>query len=556
MIRVPKLNEDRVELNPTSTTRLNTQAPDFGDRSRQLVDQQVQGITQTALKIEQAEIEKANQVISMDLDLKLSELQTDLMYNKDSGALNKKGRDAFGTVDTVKMDWDLGVKELEKGLSNDRQKKLFRDNVNRRFSNINKSLKMHISKESLDFDNKTTQAYIANSKNEALENYYNSEAVDESVERQRAAIQAHVERNGLPSEVKKQMIESAQSETYAGVITRILDGGADLEASAYYQKNKHLLNAKDQRSIEKQLEVGNLLGETQRATDDIFLKGDDPKQALDRARKIKDPKLRAEVVRSVKNRISENRMLEQQDLKDNFDKAFEVVESTKSMSSIPSSIISKLSLQGKQALERRVQQLIAGKPVRTNLSTYYNLELMASSPKTRDKFLNKNLNELRDQLNDSDFKHFAKIQSDMVSGKGESNKFLDGIQTKSSIINETLNALEMPHGTRASAEENMRVSQFRRMIDSEVVKRQSDTGKKVSNEELRQIVDHFAKEVVVGKKYLFFDDTKRVFQVKANDIPDESYQKYSDILKSKGKAVTEDNILKLHIRVLKSQQAR
>jgi len=554
MITVPTLGDERVKVNPTNTQRVQTQAPDFGERSQQQLTQATGQLAQTALKVEQAEIEKANQIIDMETDTKLGELETDLLYNTESGALNKLGKDSFGTPDVVGMDWEIGVKEIEKGLSTDRQRAAFRKRVRQRKANIDKNLMRHISKESLQYDNQVTESYIANEKNTALENFFDEERVDDSVARQRQAIINHADRNGLPAEYKKQKIKLLQSETYTGVITRILDGGADLEAKAYYEKNKHLIDGKHRRGIEKQLEVGTLMGDSQRATDEIFSKTTDFRKALDSARKIRDPKKRDEVVKRVKARISEEKMLEAESDKNNFDKAFSIVESSKSMNSIPPSILARLDLGGKQALERRVKQLNEGLPTKTDLGTYYNLELMASNPKTRDKFLRLNLNTMRDKLGDSDFKKFSKIQSEAASGKGSTNKLLDGLQSKNSIIGDTLNIIGVESGKGADPDDIRKAQLFRKRVDDEVVRRQEQTGKKVNNDELRKITESLATDFVIGSKYFgLVDKRKRSFEIDTSDIPSELYDTYKKALSSRGLPSTDDNIMKLYQNKLRKE---
>jgi len=554
MITVPTLGDDRVNLNPTNTQRVQTQAPDFGDASQRQLQQATGQLANTALKVEQAEIEKANQIIDMETDVKLGELETDLLYNTDSGALNKLGKDSFGTPDTVGMDWEFGVKEIEKGLSTDRQRANFRKRVQQRKANIDKNLMRHISKESLQYDNQVTDSYIANEKNTALENFFDEERVDSSVARQRQAIINHADRNGLPAEYKKQKIKELQSETYSGVITRILDGGADLEAKAYYEKNKHLIDAKHQRGIEKQLEVGSLMGEAQRATDEIFGKTTDFRKALETARKIKDPKKRDEVVKRVKSRISEEKMLEAESDKNNFDKAFHTLEGSKSIDSIPPSVLSRLSLPQKQALERRAQQLNSGLPIKTDLGAYYNLELMASNPKTRDKFLRLNLNTMRDKLGDSDFKKFVKMQADVASGKSTANKLLDGLQSKNSIIGDTLKIIGVESGSKADPDDIKKAQLFRKRVDDEVILRQEQTGKKVNNEDLRKITESLATEFVVGSKYFgLVDKRKRSFEIDTSDIPSELYDSYRDALSERGLPATDDNIMKLYQNKLKKE---
>lgn len=538
MITVPTLGDDRVTLNPTNTQRVQTQAPDFGDRSQQQLSNSVGQLAQTALKVEQAEIQKANQIIDMESDTRLGELETDLLYNVDSGAFNKKGKDAFGTPDTVTMDWDFGVQEIEKTLSSDSQRAAFRKRVQQRKANIDKNLMRHVSKESLQYDNQVTESYIANEKNSALENFFDPDRVDSSVARQRQAIINHADRNGLPAEYKKQKIQELQSETYSGVITRILDGGADIEANEYYQKNKHLITAEHQRGIEKQLEVGMLIGKSQRITDDIFNKTKDSRQALDQARKIRDPKVRDAVVKRVKSRISEEKMLDAESDKNAFDKAFHIVRDSGKLN-IPPSIMSRLRPGQIQNLENYLKKKLSGDNS-TDVKTRYNLRLMSADPRTRNKFARLNLNEYADKLNNSDMKEMEKIQAGIIKGKSETLKELDGIQSKSSIVNNALKIMDIDEDDTEDR------ALFAKVVDDEINRRQDETGKKISRDELRQIVGKLSTEHIVGKKLLFFDKTKRNFKIDTSQIPDSEYNRLKNLLEIKGHEADDQKILELY----------
>ena len=205
---------------------------------------------------------------------------------------------------------------------------------------------------------------------------------------------------------------------------------------------------------------------------------------------------------------------------------------------------SQFSIQERKNLEELSRLGISRS---TDLQTYYDLEYMAGNPKTRTAFRELNLMTQKSKLSESDFKHFSKMQMDMKKGGAASE--LDGIESKTSIVNNALRSAGVKFdGKGANSAQIERANRFRRQVDEAVVTQLQNTGKKkITNDEVRKITDDLMKEYVVGSSWFFFDETKRKFDMTPEDvIPKAKLKNYQDQLKKRGYEVNEKNIWRLY----------
>lgn len=558
MPKVPTLEQNRIKEQGLSITKRSPRAglASFGGgQAAAGVTAATRQLSNTVNKIEQEEIQKADQVALLDADQRLSAAETRMLYDPDTGAMNRRGKDSFTLQDEVVPEFDKLAGEIENELSNDYQKESFRKMIASRKKHIDKQVQMHVSRESQKYDQEITKSYVANEMNAAIESFHDPERIELAVQRQRGAIMSHADRTGLDAETTKLLVTETQSKTHSAVINKILNGGADQQAREYYKKNKDMIVGADRVNIEKALEQGALMGDSQRKADLIVSKSDNLGDALDQARSIKDPKMRDETRRRVKQQFADRELAKREAQDKNYQDAFDIVNANGSYDAVPRSVLSNMSASQKQNLANWADKLRKGEPATTDLNTFYDLELMAGNPATRKKFLQTNLLDHRNKLSDTDFKRFAKMQAD--AKKSGSSKELDGIETKNSIINGALAEADIDVGRSASSSEIKQANLFRREVDKLVVERQDASGKKITNEELRQITSNLMVEVISDKGF-FFDTKKKVFEltrddtalVRFDDVPEDEVNAIRRTLNSRNIPATDDNILKMYTEKL------
>src|SRR5439155_23721002 len=115
-----------------------------------------------------AETHRQNQIRLLDADRQAGQLENQLMYDPNSGALNVKGKDSFALPDTVGRTWDSETGKIRQGLGNDRQRLAFDEyNVRKRQSMMD-TLDRHIAQESYRVDSEALEGKVENETTAAL----------------------------------------------------------------------------------------------------------------------------------------------------------------------------------------------------------------------------------------------------------------------------------------------------------------------------------------------------------------------------------------------------
>lgn len=556
MPTVPTLNR-QVQTQTTNIRQQNLQAPQaqLETRGVQKLGQAAQGLIQNAIQIEDKERQKANQLAVLEADQKLSALETRLLYDKDSGAMNVKGKDSFGLPDTVMPSYDKEVDVILNGLANDDQKNAFKRSVMARRGDIDRQLQRHISREGMQYEDQLTQSYIANEQNAALKNFHDEGRVGLSIDRMRASITQYADRNGLPQEYVKQKIQETESQTYSSVISKILDGGDDLAAKAYYEKYQDRLTGQDQQKVAKLLEAGTLAGESQRQSDSLWDKsGEDLGMAMQKAEKIRDPKLRDETMRRLRQKQNDKQASIKAAEDNNFMAASEYVKDNPAADpkdSMPVSQWESLTLQQQQALRK-----------------------YTNNPQNDDKkwmdFFDKSPQELAG-MSRADFEqkywvHFdsshrtraEKMWKD--ASDGIENPDVTNAVTFKNRVSNTLRLSGMIDQTKTLSKLNDKEAQLFRQMEQEAASRLEDFEKnelagkrKATGQEVQKILDDMVtKKVFVDKNYLWSDpvkpaallttDEKGIAYVPLKQVPQGDRNSIENLIKSKGGRVSSDKV--------------
>jgi hypothetical protein len=233
-----------------------------------------------------------------------------------------------------------------------------------------------------------------------------------------------------------------------------------------------------------------------------------------------------------------------------FNNASLSVEQTGSVSQIPPGQWAAMDKSQRDSLTTYARDIAEGNHIPTDWNTYYQLKTKASNPETRKAFEREDLTKYRGKLGPTEYKELIGAQASLREGK--TDKKLDGYLTHKQIVDDTLAGISIDPtpkpGTAAK-----QVAEFRRMVDTEITARQTQTGKEATNEEVQQIVDNLIVKGRVPVKN-WFDDEKHRFQLKpgesliiedVNEVPAAERKEIEDRLRAKGKSVSDDNILRV-----------
>jgi hypothetical protein len=210
-------------------------------------------------------------------------------------------------------------------------------------------------------------------------------------------------------------------------------------------------------------------------------------------------------------------------------------------------------------LQQRAQQGV------TDLKTYYDLIGLATSPSTRDTFAKTNLLEYRGKLAKGDFEELAKLQGAIRKGDDNSEqKLAASARAQKEMVDGAVLSmgLDPTPNEKTNKDKAQQVLDFRRAVRDTVRAEEQQTGKPVQDKRLQEIVDNMIVEGKVKGSGLFFDDKKKVYQlkpgenlvVKYNDIPEAERTKAEDALRRAGRKVSADAVQALY--VLKMQKMR
>lgn len=190
-------------------------------------------IDEAARSLFEGERKKADQIAVLDADTKTAQEKTRLFYDPQSGAQGIKGKDALGAPETYMDQFKKFTDETAKNLSPN-QKDAYMRLVASHSADLESQLTKHASSEFRDFTEKTVSASLVMAKNEALLDYLNFPKVGGLIDKQKAIIVDHARSNGYyntPQMVN--MMAAAESDTHAGVIGQMVDGGQSLQAQGY-----------------------------------------------------------------------------------------------------------------------------------------------------------------------------------------------------------------------------------------------------------------------------------------------------------------------------------
>lgn len=540
MPTVPKL-ESNVTQNVTNLGRVNTQV-DLGD-------QQIGQAFGKAVDILQNEKDRADRLEVMRVDRELTQLEINMLHDKNNGALFKKGKDAFALPEEIDKTYQEESAKIKESLGGMKQKMIFDKIAADRKLSIDQTIQRHVGTQIREYDAQETDSYIKTQRDYALDNAYDSTKVDKAIGSQVMAITAHAQNNGLGPEFIKQKTQDIESKTHAAVIGKMINTGDDITAEQYYGKVKDRLSGDEKAAVEKDLEIASLRGKSQRTADEIWSGSKSYGQALDKVKDIEDPKLRDATQERI-NQLNHQKKIQEAERDKQYNiMSTNIIDKTGSTASIPPAIWQTFSNTERASLESYANMRRGGKERQDNDPRIYDdlQNLKAIAP---DKFLEIDFTNPKylTGLKSSTREQFSKTQAEMRAGKGK-----DGSVSDMQIMNDSLKLM----GIKKDSDDGIA---FRRMVDEQIEEFSKANGKKPSNKELRQITDALSVEVITDKGVLW-DTKKRLFQLKDADlqkefeveIPERKKKDIEKFLNKKGIPVNDKNVREYYKKVLEAQ---
>lgn len=230
-----QVQANRIPVNPLSL-------PD--NYGRYIPQTGLQDLSQVGDKLALQAKERGDNVALVEAQRKLDDWEASNLFDPTNGALNKKGKDAFGLPDRLSGDFDKYGQEIFDGLANDDQKAQFKKMWYGRLDNMRKTLYGHERSE-MDAYAKSNNAALQSSSANRAALYYNvPSVVDQSITDARVAARSQAQMDGLSDEAIAQAELDAESTVRLGTLSRMAD--ADPSAAvAFYRSNAARFNSAD-----------------------------------------------------------------------------------------------------------------------------------------------------------------------------------------------------------------------------------------------------------------------------------------------------------------------
>lgn len=190
------------------------------------------------IKVE--EQRKADQAAFMDADRITDTVSNDLLKQ----AQEKQGKDAIGITPELMQNFDRETSKIEGSLTSDRQRIAYRQSINQRRSQLQRTFDSHEGQQREAYYAKSREDYKDQAHLNAVTNYQDPARVEQEIDKIRATID---QTPGLNEEQRATELNVRRSGVYQGVMERYLANDQIKQAESYYAGIKDKLGDKAAR---------------------------------------------------------------------------------------------------------------------------------------------------------------------------------------------------------------------------------------------------------------------------------------------------------------------
>lgn len=562
MPTVPSLEAPSIQYQPGPQEKVSAQSSldDFGGgQASKEMSAGVDAVAGAVKSVGDVIKQKADDAVAIDAYTKTMAYKQGLLYGTPQtdtnpatpGALNLHGKDALSLTNDYSQKFDDYTNTIMTGMTPDQQMLYGKIRAQQK-EDLTGTLEKHTYSETQAYNDDVVKSGIAVNRDEAVLNYQDPQKIAQAIDMQQRLIRDNASKKGLPPEEVQQQLEAVTSDTHQAVINRLLANQQDVQAKAYFDAHKDQISGADATVLEKSLEEGNLRAQSQKFVDGMESKNLTPQQAIDQIKTIDDPKLRDAVNERYKQDDLEKKRLVADNQVQLYQGAYNTMTQAKSLDAIPPNVMRALTPSQQDSLKSSYKQLIEGVPPTTDPARYYAIDKQIASDPVA--FQKRNLMEDQPFLAPNVFQKFADMQKD--SQKGNS-KTLDGYMSDKAVVDGVLTQNGIDPTAKPSNNTGKQAAQFRSMVDTQVQQLEAQTGKKASNEDIRNISNKLMINVVTDKG-VFYDTTKHQFQLQPGEeakdivVPKADQAAIVQKLQKRGLPTDKDSINRIYLKGLNS----
>lgn len=212
----------------------------------------------------------------------------------------------------------------------------------------------------------------------------------------------------------------------------------------------------------------------------------------------------------------------------------------------PPEVWNQLTYEKQKSVDATLLHNAKGRDAITDQQTWYEIQrgLTSPDPIERQKWASQSLWQYKPKLSNNDFQELSKMQG--AIRKGDPDKELSHVGSVNQMVDRTLTTLGIdptPKPSTSATSDAGKAAAFRRAIQNDLTAFEQQKGSKASPEEVQKIIDRQTREVAGTGGWL--SKTKRVFEMKIENVPKEERAKIEDALKRNGKPVNDQAIIDL-----------
>lgn len=540
MPRVPTVQGPTVEEAPLRSSAQSLELPTAGMRSNQQAMQTAaQGLgnlgnTLGRIADQRQEQADADMLMRADTALKSEWLEQSRTLR------NRNGQDAWGATEDTKKWFDDAVKRNGEGLTNDRQRLMYRKQA--------ESLRM----QGLDYagrhEDEQRKKSVIESSNARIVADINIAAADptpENLARGRKNIEASIDAVGQLSGMSPEVKAALKQEKLGTLHKQVLQGMLEhspLGAEEYFKANKAEIPGADQAEIEKTIRHSTIKLKGQTFVDEALKRNVPEADALKMVREKYEGEDEETFSSIVRSRYAEVEAVKNRNQAQAAENVWARIEKGAGLASIPASEWSALDprtrISIKSHLKSEAERISKGTEAKTDWATYGNLrELAASNP---EKFKQLNLVEHFGSLAPREREQLMDLKQSL-SKPGKDEKHQE-VATLSQQLSNAHDLLQL--GGKDGAEKRGR---FDSVVTAAVSRATREKGKALTYEERQAVIDRQMIEGTVKGSGWLFDNKKRAYELEPGEvgnfapkIPDDARAAITKAFAAKGVAKPTD----------------
>ena len=186
------------------------------------------------------EREKADRVAAIEARTQLDQLEVDLLYDPNQGALAARGKDAFALPEPVLQKYGERTAEIERRLTTPAQKETFRLLAAQRRVEVDKQLQRHVSGEMKTYAAEAVKSSLESTLNNIATHHNDPQRIEQEHKFGLAVLMTDADNAGLPPEAIKLKAQTWESMVHKAVIEK-LAVDSPVKAKDYLKENRDSL---------------------------------------------------------------------------------------------------------------------------------------------------------------------------------------------------------------------------------------------------------------------------------------------------------------------------